>query len=140
MDPVEGRIYISRDVTFDERIFPFASLHPNAGARLKAEMQILPDILLNSSTNIGDAALLDRTMSSPVPSNTTPHVAGAPMLTGSQLEQDSASSAPNNALYRMGWPEGGSTPIEIDPPAHDSDGSGGSSSGSASLSSGGGSL
>jgi hypothetical protein len=28
-----GRVYISRDVIFDEEIFPFAKLHPNAGAR-----------------------------------------------------------------------------------------------------------
>jgi hypothetical protein len=34
LDPKEGWVYISRDVVFDESIFPFASLHPNAGARL----------------------------------------------------------------------------------------------------------
>ena len=31
-----GRIYISRDVIFDETIFPFAKLHSNAGALLQA--------------------------------------------------------------------------------------------------------
>ena len=31
-----GRIYISRDVVFDETLFPFAKLHPNAGALLRA--------------------------------------------------------------------------------------------------------
>ena len=36
LDPDKGRIYISRDVVFYEHVFPFASLHPNAGARLKA--------------------------------------------------------------------------------------------------------
>ena len=38
-----GRIYISRDVIFDETLFPFAKLHPNAGALLRAEIALLPD-------------------------------------------------------------------------------------------------
>jgi hypothetical protein len=38
----QGRIYISRDVTFDEHIYPFASLHPNVGARLKSELTYFP--------------------------------------------------------------------------------------------------
>jgi histone deacetylase 1/2 len=33
-----GRIYISRDIVFDETIFPFASMHSNAGARLRHEI------------------------------------------------------------------------------------------------------
>jgi histone deacetylase 1/2 len=33
LDIATGRIYISRDVVFDENIFPFADLHPNAGMR-----------------------------------------------------------------------------------------------------------
>ncbi|XP_071683458.1 uncharacterized protein [Lolium perenne] len=37
-----GCVYISRDVVFDENIFPFASLHPNAGALLKKEILLLP--------------------------------------------------------------------------------------------------
>jgi histone deacetylase 1/2 len=32
LDVSTGRIYISRDVVFDEQVFPFAALHPNAGA------------------------------------------------------------------------------------------------------------
>lgn len=39
-----GRIYISRDVVFDETLFPFAKLHPNAGALLRAEIELLPDL------------------------------------------------------------------------------------------------
>jgi histone deacetylase 1/2 len=37
-----GRIYISRDIVFDETVFPFASLHSNAGARLRHEIDLLP--------------------------------------------------------------------------------------------------
>jgi hypothetical protein len=42
LDISTGRIYISRDVVFDENVFPFASLHPNAGALLKQEILLLP--------------------------------------------------------------------------------------------------
>lgn len=34
LDIAAGRVYISRDVVFDEQVFPFAQLHSNAGARL----------------------------------------------------------------------------------------------------------
>lgn len=37
-----GRIYISHDVVFDENVFPFATLHSNAGARLSSEVLLLP--------------------------------------------------------------------------------------------------
>lgn len=47
LDISTGRIYISRDVTFDEEVFPFAHLHPNAGAQLKQEIFLLPPHLLN---------------------------------------------------------------------------------------------
>ena len=30
-----GRVYISRDVVFDEQVFPFFELHPNAGSLLR---------------------------------------------------------------------------------------------------------
>ena len=48
-----GRVYISRDVTFDETIFPFSKLHSNAGARLRSEISLLPQSLLNPSINHG---------------------------------------------------------------------------------------
>jgi hypothetical protein len=37
-EPSSGRVYISRDVVFDETIFPFSEIHPNAGARLRQEI------------------------------------------------------------------------------------------------------
>jgi hypothetical protein len=46
-----ARVYISRDVTFGESIFPFSSLHPNAGACLKAEINLLPSHLVESFHN-----------------------------------------------------------------------------------------
>jgi hypothetical protein len=40
LDPAEGRVYISRYVVLDEGVFPFAQLHPNPGARLRAEISL----------------------------------------------------------------------------------------------------
>jgi hypothetical protein len=42
LDISEGRIYISRDVVFDETVYHFAKLHPNAGARLHKDISLLP--------------------------------------------------------------------------------------------------
>jgi hypothetical protein len=46
-----GRVYISRDVIFDEEIFPFTELHSNVGARLRVEINLLPNHLLPSSSD-----------------------------------------------------------------------------------------
>jgi hypothetical protein len=43
-----GRVYISRDVVFDEAIFPFKHMHPNAGALLRREILLLDPSLHNS--------------------------------------------------------------------------------------------
>jgi hypothetical protein len=47
LDINSGRLYISRDVIFDETIFPFAKLHSNAGMRLSQEILLLSSHLLN---------------------------------------------------------------------------------------------
>ena len=44
LDISTGRVYISRDIVFDESVFPFASLHPNAGALLRQEILLLPSM------------------------------------------------------------------------------------------------
>lgn len=49
LDTSTGRIYISKDVVFDENVFPFANLHPNAGALLRQEILLLPPNLLGFS-------------------------------------------------------------------------------------------
>jgi histone deacetylase 1/2 len=43
LDVSEGRIYIFRDVIFDETIFPFTKLHSNAGTHFRSEVLLLPD-------------------------------------------------------------------------------------------------
>jgi hypothetical protein len=42
-----SRVYISRDVIFEETIFPFSTLHPNAGALLNAKIILLHPTLRN---------------------------------------------------------------------------------------------
>jgi histone deacetylase 1/2 len=56
LDVKTGRVYISRDVIFDENVFPFSKLHANAGSRLREEILLLPSHLLNPSGDelIGD--------------------------------------------------------------------------------------
>jgi hypothetical protein len=49
-------VYISRDVVFDEDTLPFSKLHPNAGARLRSEILLLPSHLPNPS---GDESVVD---------------------------------------------------------------------------------
>jgi hypothetical protein len=48
-----GSVYISCDVTFDETVFPFSKLDSNAGARLRSDISLLPQSLLNPITNHG---------------------------------------------------------------------------------------
>jgi histone deacetylase 1/2 len=48
LDTSTGRVYISRDVVFDEQVFPFASLNPNAGKRLKDNILLLSDSLAST--------------------------------------------------------------------------------------------
>jgi hypothetical protein len=48
LDPAEGHIYVSRDVVFDEHVFPFSTMRPNTGALLKAELRLLPNFFSSS--------------------------------------------------------------------------------------------
>ncbi|WVZ90814.1 hypothetical protein U9M48_037076 [Paspalum notatum var. saurae] len=47
LDISSGRVYISRDVTFDESMFPFSNLKPSTGRRLQEEISLLSPSLLN---------------------------------------------------------------------------------------------
>ena len=41
-------------MVFDEHVFPFAELHPNADARLRSKILLLPPTLTNPSHDFGD--------------------------------------------------------------------------------------
>jgi hypothetical protein len=45
-----SRVYISRDVIYDESVFPFSKLHSNPGAQLRLEISLLPSSLLDHTS------------------------------------------------------------------------------------------
>jgi hypothetical protein len=64
LDPSTGRVYASRNATFDENVFPFSQLHPNAGARLGQEISLLPPDLQPLSYNQGEELMSDHMFNS----------------------------------------------------------------------------
>jgi hypothetical protein len=91
-----GHIYISRDVVFDENIFLFAKLHPNAGARLRGEILLLPSSLispesLHNRVNIQEALMTDSTN----PANPI-HEAGDGVQLAAEIHVDDIQSTPRS--------------------------------------------
>jgi hypothetical protein len=120
LDPKEGRVYISHDVIFDEHVFPFAHLHPNAGAKLRTELSLLPDILHNSSSIFGDARLHDKHADSPNRTNTLPcedvvlSHAGANLETNAQhVEENRPDFHPRAPYFIAHAPGAGSMPTQL---------------------------
>lgn len=58
---------ISRDVTFDENVFPFSQHQPNVGARLRQEISLLPPDLRPSTSDQGGELLDDHMFNSTNP-------------------------------------------------------------------------
>jgi transposase InsO family protein len=133
LDPKEGRVYVSRDVVFDESVFPFASLHPNAGALLRAALDLLPDVLkLSSSSDFGNAKFRDQHLLS---SHCTdrPASRGNACLDAGENGTADEQATPANGSYKLCFSMGGSTRCEAaSPDCHStvSGGSGESASGS----------
>jgi hypothetical protein len=69
-----GRVYIFRDVVFDEYVFPFASLHPNAGQRVSQDVLLLPPPLSPTPSHLGDAHVVDLMAFPIIPIVTNDHV------------------------------------------------------------------
>jgi hypothetical protein len=67
LDPSTGRVYISRDVVFDESVFPSASLNPHAGKHLQKDILLFPTHTSSTSRD----AHLDDYMPLPVIPNVT---------------------------------------------------------------------
>jgi histone deacetylase 1/2 len=112
LDISTSRIYISRDVIFDEQIFPFAELHANAGARLRSDIELLPSNLYDSSLPFGSTTISSTDVinsTSNPPDNSHPNLEAnaqeEPILhaapqgeTGAHRETDSpAPAAPGSA-------------------------------------------
>ena len=54
LDLVVGHVYNSRDVVFDETVFPFAALNPNAGTLIRSEDLLLSEQSSSTSLDQGD--------------------------------------------------------------------------------------
>jgi len=132
LDPKEGRVYISCDVVFDEHVFPFASLHPNAGARLRSELALLPDVLKNPSPDFGDANLHDQRLLSPASTNVLSSPGAARVETGTNAEENHQEVL-HGGGYHMCSPTENSSCSELDSPGTGQIASGRSASGSESL-------
>jgi hypothetical protein len=96
LDPTEGRIYVSRDVVFDEHVFPFSTMRPNAGALLKAELWLLPDFFLHPSE---DSNLLDPTVTSPLPTNPSQSPFGDLLHAGENSGSNGGEMSQNGAAH-----------------------------------------
>lgn len=116
LDPKYGRVYISRDVVFDESVFPFASLHSNARAKLRAELQVLPDVLRNPSISFRDALIHDQHVNSPNTSNVETSLGDVQVQESTSDENHSA-----HAPYRMCRQAGSSANSDDDLPARSGD-------------------
>jgi histone deacetylase 1/2 len=85
LDITTGRMYISRDVVFDENVFPFASLHPNAGRRLSQDILLLPTEN-NACTN--EDVQHDDHMSLPIIPVVTNTTQGTPLLADTTINNE----------------------------------------------------
>lgn len=63
-------------------------MHPNASARLRTELSLLPDILLNPSSNFGGINVHDQLSSYPMPSNTTCSSGGDLVIAGTNQKAE----------------------------------------------------
>lgn len=126
LDITTGRIYISRDVVFDEAVFPFSKLRPNAGASLRKEIVLLPSSLRNTGDDDCTASDITNTTNVPAVSSESPEkIAGPmPMLLAlpaqncahrpdcsSQVETLSPSSSTNGAVLPTTPPGGTSVSL-----------------------------
>jgi hypothetical protein len=103
LDPNTGRVYISRDVVFDENQFPFVSLNPNASHRLCEEILLLPLDDLSSPSHNRSVHTNDH-YSQVVPHVQTMHVValephtGPTSNSGQNSEENGENSTCNNSV------------------------------------------
>ncbi|WVZ95434.1 LOW QUALITY PROTEIN: hypothetical protein U9M48_041200 [Paspalum notatum var. saurae] len=86
LDVSTGRVYISRDVVFDENVFPFSKLHSNAGATLKSEISLLPPSFF--PTRLPGGANVDGHMTDGLSATETNNVDAAEQVLGDQPGAD----------------------------------------------------
>jgi hypothetical protein len=115
LEPATGRVYISRDVIFDKNLFPFASLHPNTSAQLRAEIALLPNSLQNPPSSLGDLYVPDQCVDSSLTADDSQNSARDLMNAGENLVSF-GSNQENTRGNLMCSPSGGSTGFEVASP------------------------
>jgi hypothetical protein len=127
LDVTTGRVYISRDVVFDENIFPFASLHPNAGRRLTQDILLLPTP--HNACTHGDTQSDDHMPLPIIPvvtnptQDTPPHAADAEdngledEHTGENSSENDEETSENNSIFDVAEEDNMGTRSEANLPA-----------------------
>jgi hypothetical protein len=129
LDIPTGRVYISHDVIFDEGVFPFASLHENAGKRLRHEISLLPEHLLGSYSGHVDST--DRYYANDTdPNEHASDVIDEQEVAGDEYEPAEEVSIENRALGRA-QQASGVQPLRDKPSAESGADSGGMTGASA---------
>jgi hypothetical protein len=83
LDVAAGRVYISRDVVFDESVYPFSKLNPNADVRLRSEILLLLNHIQPNNLPTPGVELIDcSNINTPV----IPVTANAPLSSGQIVE------------------------------------------------------
>ena len=117
LDVPTGRVYISRDVVFDESVFPFASLHPNAGALLRKEILLLPTHLRSFDHGGDDCTNQCDDIPASIVSSLM-HVQ-VPAENGAQNDQNLENLAENEPIFHAEEGDEPGTDDEDDPAAPD---------------------
>lgn len=94
--------------------FLFSTLHPNAGARLRSEIALLPQSLLNPNASFGDALLHDQHLSSPVSTDTVSSSVHDSTDAGQSLEENDAVPAASRRYCVPTLHDGMDTGREVD--------------------------
>jgi hypothetical protein len=88
LDVAAGRVYISRDIVFDESVYPFSKLNPNAGVHLRSEVLLLPNHIQPNNLPTPRVELIDcSNINAPV----IPVTANVPLSSG-QIAEISTSN------------------------------------------------
>jgi hypothetical protein len=96
-----GRVYISRDVVFDETVFPFKSLHPNAGALIRKQILLLDPSLCNfeQGDDTTDDSIMENTHAINPSTSVVPYdLQGAARRDVAAGENSGQNSAPSSSF------------------------------------------
>jgi hypothetical protein len=110
LDVTSGRDYISRDDVFDETVFPFSQLHPNAGSGLSREILLLLEHLQNPSTstneggnNCTDLSTNDSAIPVPLsPLHHQEHTGEISLQNGVEISENKAETRVISCVHRGG--------------------------------------